>query len=118
MLASPPSGCSARRFPPGARLESRVGTSRLPRSYRETPRLSRRGPGAFGGVFGREPLVVRAGGTLPVLAALARREIPTVMAGLALPDSHTHSPNERMLVETFPLGVAAARETYRALGAL
>ena len=37
------------------------------------------------------------------------------MAGLALPDSHTHSPNERMLLETFPLGVAAARETYRAL---
>jgi hypothetical protein len=39
------------------------------------------------------------------------------MAGLALPDSHTHSPNERMLLETFPLGVAAARETYRAIGA-
>jgi len=64
------------------------------------------------------PLVVRAGGTLPVLAALARRRIPMVMTGLALPDSHTHSPNERMLVETFPLGVAAARETYLGLGAL
>jgi acetylornithine deacetylase/succinyl-diaminopimelate desuccinylase-like protein len=72
---------------------------------------------AFGAVFGATPLVVRAGGTLPVVAALADRGIPTVMAGLALPDSHTHSPNERMLVETFPLGVAAARETYRALGA-
>jgi len=53
-----------------------------------------------------------------VLAALAARGIPTVMAGLALPDSHTHSPNERMLLETFPLGVAAAKETYRALAAL
>jgi acetylornithine deacetylase/succinyl-diaminopimelate desuccinylase-like protein len=73
---------------------------------------------AFARVFGRQPLVVRAGGTLPVLAALARRGTPTVMAGLALPDSRTHSPNERMLVETFPLGVAAARETYRALGEL
>jgi acetylornithine deacetylase/succinyl-diaminopimelate desuccinylase-like protein len=73
---------------------------------------------AFGRVFGRAPLVVRAGGTLPIVAALARRRIPTVMAGLALPDSHTHSPNERMLLETFPLGVEAARETYRALGSL
>jgi acetylornithine deacetylase/succinyl-diaminopimelate desuccinylase-like protein len=73
---------------------------------------------AFSRVFDAEPLLVRAGGTLPVLAALARRGIPTVMAGLALPDSHTHSPNERMLLETFPLGVAAARETYRALGTL
>jgi acetylornithine deacetylase/succinyl-diaminopimelate desuccinylase-like protein len=73
---------------------------------------------AFRRVFGAQPLLVRAGGTLPVLAALARRGIPTVMAGLALPDSHTHSPNERMLLETFPLGVAAARDTYRALGTL
>jgi acetylornithine deacetylase/succinyl-diaminopimelate desuccinylase-like protein len=72
---------------------------------------------AFGRVFGRPPLIVRAGGTLPVLATLAERRIPTVMTGLALPDSHTHSPNERMLLETFSLGVAAARETYRALGA-
>jgi acetylornithine deacetylase/succinyl-diaminopimelate desuccinylase-like protein len=72
---------------------------------------------AFEGVFGRRPLIVRVGGTLPITAALAAREIPTVLAGLALPDSHTHSPNERMLLETFPLGVAAARETYRAIGA-
>jgi acetylornithine deacetylase/succinyl-diaminopimelate desuccinylase-like protein len=72
---------------------------------------------AFEGVLGRRPLIVRVGGTLPITAALAARGIPTVMAGLALPDSHTHSPNERMLLETFPLGVAAARETYRAIGA-
>jgi acetylornithine deacetylase/succinyl-diaminopimelate desuccinylase-like protein len=71
---------------------------------------------AFERVFGARPLVVRVGGTLPVAVALARRGVPTVMAGLALPDSHTHSPNERMLVETFSLGVAACRETYRALG--
>ena len=72
---------------------------------------------AFESVFGRRPLIVRVGGTLPITAALASRGIPSVMAGLALPDSHTHSPNERMLLETFPLGVAAARETYRAIGA-
>jgi hypothetical protein len=81
----------------------------------EALRLARE---AFTRVFGAQPLLVRAGGTLPVLAALARRGIPTVMAGLALPDSHTHSPNERMLLETFPLGVAAARQTYQALGTL
>jgi acetylornithine deacetylase/succinyl-diaminopimelate desuccinylase-like protein len=73
---------------------------------------------AFEGVFGRRPLIVRVGGTLPITAALASRRIPTVLAGLALPDSHTHSPNERMLLETFPLGIAAARETYRALATL
>lgn len=73
---------------------------------------------AFASVFGKRPLIVRVGGTLPITAALAARGIPTVMAGLALPDSHTHSPNERMLLETFPLGVAAAKETYRRIGSL
>ena len=74
--------------------------------------------GAFERAFGTRPLVVRAGGTLPVLSSLAQRGIPTVMTGLGLPDSHTHSPNERMLLETFPLGVAAARETYLAIAEL
>jgi acetylornithine deacetylase/succinyl-diaminopimelate desuccinylase-like protein len=103
-------------LPAGATLETQTHATPpavLPRDT-EAVRLARE---AFRGVFGAQPLLVRAGGTLPVLAALARRQIPTVMAGLALPDSHTHSPNERMLIETFPLGVAAARETYRALGA-
>jgi acetylornithine deacetylase/succinyl-diaminopimelate desuccinylase-like protein len=104
-------------LPAGARLDVRgewTPPAVLPRDT-EALRVARE---AFGRVFGTAPLVVRAGGTLPVVAALARRRIPTVMAGLALPDSHTHSPNERMLVETFPLGVAAARETYLALGRL
>ena len=104
-------------LPTGATLEVEADLTQPAVLQRdaEALRLARE---AFGRVFGREPLVVRAGGTLPILAALARREIPTVMTGLALPDSHTHSPNERMLVETFPLGVAAARETYLALGSL
>jgi acetylornithine deacetylase/succinyl-diaminopimelate desuccinylase-like protein len=104
-------------LPAGATLEVRAEWTPpavLPRDT-DAVRLAR---DAFARAFGRTPLVVRAGGTLPILAALARREIPTVMAGLALPDSHTHSPNERMLLETFPLGVAAARETYRALASL
>lgn len=74
--------------------------------------------GAFERVFGRRPLLVRAGGSLPIVHALGERGIPLVLAGLALPESHTHSPNERMLLETFELGVAAARETYLALAEL
>ena len=102
-------------LPPGATLDVRTESTPpavLPRDT-EFLRLAR---DAFAGVFGTTPLLVRAGGTLPIMPALARRGIPSVLAGLALPDSHTHSPNERMLLETFPLGVAAARETYRALG--
>lgn len=104
-------------LPAGATLEI-TGVDLTPPAVLPVTDALRLAQEAFAAVFGRRPLVVRAGGTLPIVAALAARGIPTVMAGLALPDSHTHSPNERMLVETFPLGVAAARETYRALAAL
>ena len=105
-------------LPQGATLEV-VNADLTPPAVlpRDTPVLEA-ARDAFEGVFGRRPLIVRVGGTLPITAGLAARAIPTVMAGLALPDSHTHSPNERMLLETFPLGVAAARETYRRIGAL
>ncbi|HUG65741.1 MAG TPA: M20/M25/M40 family metallo-hydrolase [Gaiellaceae bacterium] len=105
-------------LPAGATLEI-VKTDLTPPAVlpRHTPVLDV-ARDAFEHVFGRRPLIVRVGGTLPITAALASRGIPTVMAGLALPDSHTHSPNERMLLETFPLGVSAARETYCAIAAL
>jgi acetylornithine deacetylase/succinyl-diaminopimelate desuccinylase-like protein len=104
-------------LPAGATLDATVDLT-PPAQLPYDNDVFRAGRAAFEAVFGVEPLVVRAGGTLPILAALARRGIPTVMAGLALPDSHTHSPHERMLVETFPLGVAAVRETYRTLAGL
>jgi acetylornithine deacetylase/succinyl-diaminopimelate desuccinylase-like protein len=86
--------------------------------------LAREGPVLEAGldalerVFGRRPLLVRAGGTLPIVPALAAAGIPTIMAGFATPDCNTHSPNERMLLEAFPTGVRSSRELYVALGAL
>jgi acetylornithine deacetylase/succinyl-diaminopimelate desuccinylase-like protein len=86
--------------------------------------LAREGPVLQAGLdvleraFGRRPLVVRTGGSLPIVPALAAAGIPTILAGMATPDSNTHSPNERLLVEAFPTGVRAARELYFALAAL
>ena len=86
--------------------------------------LAREGPVLQAGLealeraFGRRPLVVRTGGSLPIVPALAAAGIPTILAGMATPDSNTHSPDERLLLEAFPTGVRAARELYLALGAL
>jgi acetylornithine deacetylase/succinyl-diaminopimelate desuccinylase-like protein len=73
---------------------------------------------AFERVLGVRPLLIRSGGTLPIVPALAQRGIPTILTGFALPDSNVHSPNERLLVEYVPLGVAAARELFTELGRL
>jgi acetylornithine deacetylase/succinyl-diaminopimelate desuccinylase-like protein len=73
---------------------------------------------AFERVMGRRPLLARSGGTLPVVPALVDKGIPTILSGIALPESNIHSPNERVLLEYLPLGVEVARELYTRLAAL
>src|SRR5919198_934318 len=77
-----------------------------------------RGLEAFERTFGRRPLLVRSGGTLPIVPALADKGIPTIITGFALPESNIHSPNERLLAEYLPLGIATAKELYRSLATL
>lgn len=73
---------------------------------------------AFERVLGRRPLLLRTGGTIPLIPALADRGIPTVLTGFAVPGANVHSPNERLLARYVPLGVAAAREALLAFGDL
>ena len=64
--------------------------------------------------MGRGPLLVRSGGTLPIVPALVDKGIPTIITGFALPESNIHSPNERLLAEYLPLGIETAKELYGA----
>jgi acetylornithine deacetylase/succinyl-diaminopimelate desuccinylase-like protein len=73
---------------------------------------------AFERVLGKRPLLLRSGGTLPIVPILADKGIPTILSGFALPGANMHSPNERLLARYVPLGVAAARETLVALADL
>ena len=71
---------------------------------------------AFERALGTRPLLLRAGGSLPIVNALAGRGIPTIITGFDVPEGNLHSPNERLLVEHVPLGVAAARELFTEFG--
>jgi acetylornithine deacetylase/succinyl-diaminopimelate desuccinylase-like protein len=73
---------------------------------------------AFERVLGRRPLLLRNGATLPIVPALGAKGIPTILTGFDVPEGAIHAPNERLLERYVPLGVAAARETLLALGAL
>ena len=73
---------------------------------------------AFERVLGVRPLLIRSGGTLPIVPALEKKAIPTIITGFSLPDCNIHSPNERIEVEYLPKGIAAAEELFRAFGAL
>ncbi|MGH2704679.1 MAG: M20/M25/M40 family metallo-hydrolase [Actinomycetota bacterium] len=64
---------------------------------------------------GTPPLLVRIGGTLPVLTPLAARGIPTILTGFAVGADAFHAPNESFRLEGLRLGEATARELYRGL---
>ena len=104
--------------PSGAQLEvDRLGAS--PGALIPPDALAvRLAQDAFERVVGRRPLLVRSGGTIPLVPALSERNIPTILTGFALPDANMHSPNERLLARYIPLGVETARETLVALGGL
>jgi acetylornithine deacetylase/succinyl-diaminopimelate desuccinylase-like protein len=72
----------------------------------------------FERMVGRRPLLVRSGGTLPIVPALVDKGIPTIVTGFATPESNIHSPNERLLAEYMPLGIETARELLRSFAAL
>jgi acetylornithine deacetylase/succinyl-diaminopimelate desuccinylase-like protein len=76
------------------------------------------GQEAFERALGARPLLVRSGGTLPIVPALGEREIPAIITGFGLPDANIHSPNERLLAEYLPLGISAARELFLAFARL
>ena len=67
---------------------------------------------------GWRPVPVRLGGTLPVVAVLAAKGIPTILTGFGLPDDAIHAPDEHVRVEYLELGTLAGMEILKALGRL
>jgi acetylornithine deacetylase/succinyl-diaminopimelate desuccinylase-like protein len=104
--------------PEGAELEIERWSSAPPGLVRPDAKAVQLGLTAFERALGRRPVLIRSGGTLPIVPALADKGIPAIITGFGLPDSNIHSPNERLVADYVPLGIAAARELYREFAAL
>jgi acetylornithine deacetylase/succinyl-diaminopimelate desuccinylase-like protein len=104
--------------PEGAELEIEQWASSPPGLVPADAPAIQIGLDAFERVVGRRPALIRSGGTLPIVPALASRGVPAIITGFSLPDSNIHAPNERLVAEYVPLGIAAARELYLGLAAL
>jgi acetylornithine deacetylase/succinyl-diaminopimelate desuccinylase-like protein len=104
--------------PAGAELELTMQSANPPAIVRPDSAAVQLGLDAFEHVVGRRPLLVRSGGSIPLVAALSARDIPALVTGFGLPDSNIHSPNERIPTEYLPLGVDTALELFRRLGTL
>jgi acetylornithine deacetylase/succinyl-diaminopimelate desuccinylase-like protein len=63
----------------------------------------------FERTVGNRPLLVPMGATIPIMAPLAERGIPTVLTGFALPASSIHGANECLPLHHLPLAITTSR---------
>jgi acetylornithine deacetylase/succinyl-diaminopimelate desuccinylase-like protein len=67
---------------------------------------------------GRDPVLIRTGGSLPVLSAFSERGIPAIVSGFGLPQDAFHAPDESFALTSLDLGRRSARALYEDLAEL
>ncbi len=71
---------------------------------------------AFKETVGRGTVPARAGGSIPVVPALAKGGAPILLTGIGLPDDRLHAPDEKLDVEQLWDGIKVFRRFYELLG--
>ncbi len=71
---------------------------------------------AFKETVGRGTVPARAGGSIPVVPALAKGGAPILLTGIGLPDDRLHAPDEKLDVEQLWDGIKIFRRFYELFG--
>lgn len=72
---------------------------------------------AFETVFGKKPLAVRRGGSIPIIAAFERvLGVKSILMGFGLESDAIHAPNENFPVSLFEKGIRTVVEFYNEFG--
>jgi acetylornithine deacetylase/succinyl-diaminopimelate desuccinylase-like protein len=73
---------------------------------------------ALTAAFGREPVIVGEGGSIPVVGDFERAlKVPVVLLGFGLPGENAHAPDEWISVDNFRRGMRAIATLYDELAA-
>lgn len=68
-------------------------------------------------VFGRDPVFLREGGSIPIGALFdSVLHAPTIFMGFALPDDNAHAPNEKFYLPNYALAIQSAIELLCEVG--
>jgi acetylornithine deacetylase/succinyl-diaminopimelate desuccinylase-like protein len=74
---------------------------------------------AFGGLFGKQTVFIRSGGSIPIVGDFANHlGIATILMGFSLPDDGLHSPNEKFKIENYFLGIRTVAHFFEQYGAV
>jgi acetylornithine deacetylase/succinyl-diaminopimelate desuccinylase-like protein len=102
--------------PPTVRLEITAGHGADP--YMVSPRspLAQAGLRALRFAFGREPVLLREGGSIPIVTEFRRvLGVDSLLLGLALPEANAHSPNESFHLDAFAGGMRMSARLWNEL---
>lgn len=81
---------------------------RLAKAFRSTD-------SAISEVFGRPPLFLREGGSIPIIADVKKTlGLDSIMIGLFLPEDNLHAPNESMRLDVLKKGIQVSRRILKA----
>ncbi|HET9347010.1 MAG TPA: dipeptidase [Candidatus Limnocylindrales bacterium] len=74
---------------------------------------------ALEATFGRAPVYIREGGSIPVCASFEENlDLPVVLLGFTPPDDHAHAPNEWMDMANYETGIRTVVRMWDEVAAL
>src|ERR1051325_6848493 len=107
-----------KKLAPGTvRLECTPGHSAEPYLIEPTGGVVKAALKVLKETFGREPLLLREGGSIPIVNDFKSvLGVDTLLVGLALPDDNAHSPNEKFDLQMFAKGMEMSVRLWHELG--
>jgi acetylornithine deacetylase/succinyl-diaminopimelate desuccinylase-like protein len=95
-----------------------LGTAKALRMDPDLP-VSRAAARALEATFGKAPVLIRSGGSIPVAAMFAEiLELPLTMLGFTNPDDNAHAPNETMVLLNYETGLRTITRLWDDLGSM
>lgn len=104
--------------PPGVRSSVQsLGTGKPSLTPMEHP-ATKAAARAIEAAFGRAPIYIREGGSIPICASFeSTLGLPVVLAGFTNPDDNAHAPNESMVLDNYEKGIRAIARLWDEIAA-
>lgn len=104
--------------PPTVRITVDAGHCGDPYIVSPSSPMAEAGLRALESAFGHPPLLIREGGSIPIVNDFKRiLGADTLLLGLALPDDNLHSPNEKFDLDSFARGTLMSALLWKELSA-
>jgi acetylornithine deacetylase/succinyl-diaminopimelate desuccinylase-like protein len=105
--------------PPGVTVSVQLlGTGRPSLTPQDHP-MTQAAARALEATFGRPPVFVREGGSIPICASFETiLGLPVVMVGFSQPDEHAHAPNEWLDLDNYETGIRMFARLWDEVAAL